>query len=284
MEVEMGGILEGKVVIITGAAQGIGRAAALVFGREGAKVVTADIQHEAGEQTAAAVRAAGGVACFVPCDVTHAGQVEALVAEAVARYGRLDCAFNNAGCEFDFAPTLECSEENFDRSIAVNLKGTWLCMRAEMRQMLAQKGGGAIVNTASVAGVVAERGYPAYAAAKAGVIQLTRTAAVEYAAAGIRVNAVCPGVIETPMIERALSKMNYHGMVPGAPRVPLASWFTEQLMEFPPAKKMMLKLLAPVGRPGQPEEIAEAAAFLCSDKATYMTGQMMIIDGGMTSA
>ena len=280
----MGGILENKVAIITGAAQGIGRAAAIIFGREGAKLVVADIQKEAGEQTASEVRAAGGEACFLACDITQAGQVEALVAETVARYGRLDCAFNNAGCEFDFAPTLECSEENFDRSIALNLKGTWLCMRAEMRQMLAQKGGGAIVNTASVAGVVAERGYPAYAAAKAGVIQLTRTAAVEYAGAGIRVNAICPGVIQTPMIERALDKMNFHGMVPGASRVPLISWFSEQLMENVPAKKMMLKLMAPVGRPGRAEEIAEAAAFLCSDKATYMTGQMMIIDGGMTSA
>jgi NAD(P)-dependent dehydrogenase (short-subunit alcohol dehydrogenase family) len=280
----MGGMLENKVAIISGAAQGIGRAAALIFAREGAKLVLADIQNEAGEQTAAEVGAAGGEAYFVACDVTQAGQVEALVAQAVARYGQLDCAFNNAGCEFDFAPTLECSEENFDRSIALNLKGTWLCMRAEMRQMLAQKGGGSIVNTASVAGVVAERGYPAYAAAKAGVIQLTRTAAVEYAGAGIRVNAVCPGVIQTPMIERALNKMNFHGMVPGAPRVPLVSWFSEQLMENVPAKKMMLKLMAPLGRAGRPEEIAEAAAFLCSDRAAYMTGQMMIIDGGMTSA
>jgi len=280
----MPGIVDNKVVIITGGATGIGRAAVLAFAREGARIVVADILDLQGEQLTGQVRGSGGEARFIHCDVTQPDEVQSLVVGTVAAFGRLDCAFNNAGFEGDFAPTLECSEENFDRSIAINLKGVWLCMKAEMLQMLEQKSGGAIVNTASVAGVVAERGFPAYAAAKAGVIQLTRTAAVEYATSGIRVNALCPGVISTPMIERALAKMNIQGMTPGAPRIPLVSWFSEQLLGTAPAKKMMLKMMSPMGRPGLPEEIAEAAVFLCSDKAAYMTGQTMIIDGGMTAA
>ena len=280
----MSGIVDNKVVLITGGATGIGRAAALTFAREGARVVVADILDPQGDQVVEQIRAGGGQALFIHCDVTQSAEVQAMIARAVEAFGRLDCAFNNAGFEGDFAPTLECCEENFDRSIAINLKGVWLCMKAEMLQMLEQKSGGAIVNTASVAGVVAERGFPAYAAAKAGVIQLTRTAAVEYAATGIRVNALCPGVINTPMIERALAKMNIQGMAPGTPRIPLVGWFSEQLLDTAPAKKMMLKLMSPMGRPGLPEEIAEAAVFLCSDKAAYMTGQTMIIDGGMTAA
>jgi len=280
----MSGIVDNKVVLITGGATGIGRAAALAFSREGARVVVADILDPQGDGVVEQIQAGGRQALFIHCDVTQSAEVQAMVNRAVEAFGRLDCAFNNAGYEGDFAPTLECCEENFDRSIAINLKGVWLCMKAEMLQMLEQKSGGAIVNTASVAGVVAERGFPAYAAAKAGVIQLTRTAAVEYAATGIRVNALCPGVINTPMIERALSKINIQGMAPGMPRIPLVGWFSEQLLDTVPAKKMMLKLMSPMGRPGLPEEIAEAAVFLCSDKAAYMTGQTMIIDGGMTAA
>jgi NAD(P)-dependent dehydrogenase (short-subunit alcohol dehydrogenase family) len=279
----MAGIVNGKVVIVTGGAQGIGRAAALAFAREGAKVVVADILVDAAQETLSQIKAAGSEALFVRCDVALAAEVQALVDTTVATFGRLDCAFNNAGIEGDFAPTLECSEENFDRTLAINLKGVWLCMRAEMKQMLRQKSGGAIVNTASVGGVVAERGYPAYAAAKAGVIQLTRTAAAEYAPAGIRINAICPGAISTPMIDRSLGKINYAGLAPGANHNSAPGWLLGKIVGLKPVKKAMLNFLSPMGRPGKPEEIAEAAVFLCSDKTTYMTGQMMIIDGGMTA-
>ncbi len=280
----MAGIVEGKVVIVTGGAQGIGRAAALAFAREGAKVAVADVLTVEGEETAQKIKAAGGEAFFIRCDVTQAAEVQAMVETTVLTYGRLDCAFNNAGIEGEFAPTLECSEENFDRTVAVNLKGVWLCMRAEMKQMLRQKSGGAIVNTASVAGLVAERGYPAYAAAKAGVIQLTRTAAVEYAPAGIRINTICPGAIATPMIDRSLEKMSFAGLAPGANHKSPLNWLTGKILKLRPAQKAMVNFLAPMGRMGKPEEIAEAAVFLCSDKAAFMTGQMMIIDGGMTAA
>jgi NAD(P)-dependent dehydrogenase (short-subunit alcohol dehydrogenase family) len=283
-EKTMTGILENKVAIITGAATGIGRASALAFAREGAKVVVADIADQEGEKTVQMIRDAGGETIYFHCDVTRAPEVDALVAKTVTAFGRLDCAFNNAGFEGDFAPTLECSEVNFDLTLAINLKGVWLCMKAEMKQMIRQKSGGAIVNTASVAGLVAERGYPAYAAAKGGVIQLTRTAAVEYASTGIRINAICPGVISTPMIDRSLEKMSFAGMVPGVNPKSVSGWVGEKIMSLQPLKKAMLNFMAPVGRPGKPEEIAEAAVFLCSDKTPYMTGQMMVIDGGMTAA
>jgi NAD(P)-dependent dehydrogenase (short-subunit alcohol dehydrogenase family) len=280
----MAGIVDGKVVIVTGGAQGIGRAAVLAFAREGAKVVVADILVKDGESVARQVKAEGGEAVFIRCDVTQAAEVQAMVDLAVSTFGRLDCAFNNAGIEGEFASTVDCTEENFDRMLAINLKGVWLCMRAEMKQMLKQKSGGAIVNTASVAGVVAERGYPAYAAAKGGVIQLTRTAAVEYAPAQIRVNAVCPGVVSTPMIDRSLDKMNFAGLMPALAQDSIVGWWGEKIMGLRPFKKFMLNFLSPMGRPGKPEEIAEAAVFLCSDKSAYMTGQAMILDGGMTAA
>jgi NAD(P)-dependent dehydrogenase (short-subunit alcohol dehydrogenase family) len=277
-------MVENKVVLVTGGSLGIGRAAALAFAREGAHVVVADIRDKDGAETIHLVETAAGDAAYVHCDVARSDEVNALIGRTVDLYGRLDCAFNNAGFEGDFAPTAECSEENFDRTIAINLKGVWLCMRAEMEQMLRQKSGGAIVNTASVAGFVAERGYPAYAAAKGGVIQLTRTAAVEYATAGIRVNAICPGMIETPMVVRAQDAMTMHGYNPGLPKNSPSYWVGVQMMRWRPARQMMLKMLMPMARMGHPEEIAEAAVFLCSDRAAYMTGQTMTIDGGMTAA
>jgi NAD(P)-dependent dehydrogenase (short-subunit alcohol dehydrogenase family) len=271
--------LADKVALVTGAASGIGRAAAITFAREGAKVVVADVQD--GEATLAAIRAIGGEGCFVRCDVTQAAQVEALVGAAVSAYGRLDCAFNNAGVEGKMAPTAECTEENWDRTIATDLKGVWLGMKYEIRQMFRQ-GKGAIVNMASVAGFVGERGLPAYAAAKGGVINLTRTAALEYAQANIRVNAVCPGVTRTPMVERTLSRMSVPEMYPGAFKK--GPFIQRKITNFVVArrgvKEAMMKFMCPMGRMGDPDEIARAVVWLCSDEASFITGQSLAVDGG----
>jgi NAD(P)-dependent dehydrogenase (short-subunit alcohol dehydrogenase family) len=276
-------MLTGKVGLITGGAVGIGRATALAFAREGARVVVADILAEEGAETVRLVQAQGGSALFVPCDVSRSDQVKVLIARTVAAYGRVDCAFNNAGMEGQIAATADCDEDNWDCVIAVNLKGVWLCMKYEIQQMLRQKSG-AIVNTSSVAGVVAERGFPAYAAAKGGVLQLTRTAAVEYAGTGLRINAVCPGIIMTPMIDRALAKMSVNAMAPGLARPSLLSRLADRVMHTRPAQKMMTGLMQPLGRPGQPEEVAEAVVWLCSDAASFVTGHSMLVDGGMTAA
>jgi NAD(P)-dependent dehydrogenase (short-subunit alcohol dehydrogenase family) len=276
-------MLTGKVGLITGGAVGIGRATALAFAREGARVVVADILAEEGAETVRLVQAQGGSALFVPCDVSRSDQVKVLIARTVAAYGRVDCAFNNAGMEGQIAATADCDEDNWDCVIAVNLKGVWLCMKYEIQQMLRQKSG-AIVNTSSVAGVVAERGFPAYAAAKGGVVQLTRTAAVEYAGTGLRINAVCPGIIMTPMIDRALAKMSVNAMAPGLARPSLLSRLADRVMHTRPAQKMMTGLMQPLGRPGQPEEVAEAVVWLCSDAASFVTGHSMLVDGGMTAA
>jgi NAD(P)-dependent dehydrogenase (short-subunit alcohol dehydrogenase family) len=247
---------ESEVSLVTGGASGIGRAAALAFAREGAKVVVADVQAEGGEETVRMIRETGGQATFVKTDVSKAAEVEMLVKKAVDTYGRLDFAFNNAGTEGTMAPTADCTEDNWDRTISINLKGIWLCMKHEIPQMLKQ-GSGAIVNMASVAGLVGFRGLPAYCASKGGVVQLTRTAALEYAKAGIRVNVVCPGVIRTPMVERLLSGQ-------------------------PEAEEGFIAM-EPVGRMGKPEEVAEAVVWLCSDAASFVTGHPMTVDGGLVA-
>jgi NAD(P)-dependent dehydrogenase (short-subunit alcohol dehydrogenase family) len=279
----MAELLEGKVSLITGAAVGIGQASAITFAREGSVVVLADIMVDEGEGVAQLVRDVGGEALFLRCDVSRASEVEALMDTILERYGRLDCAFNNAGWEGEIAPTAECTEENWDRVIDVNLKGVWLCMKYEIKQMLKQKSG-AIVNTSSVAGVVAERGFPSYAAAKGGVIQLTKTAAVEYAGTGIRINALCPGAIQTPMMDRALDGLRIGAMVPGSIPSAFVEGIADKVMGMKPVQAAFSKMMQPMGRPGKPEEIAAAAAWLCSDAASFVTGHSLLADGGMTAA
>ena len=252
----MSGLFEGKVALVTGAGGGIGRATALAFAREGARVVASDIEGAGGEETARLVERAGGAALHIACDVTRPGEVEALVAAAVDACGRLDCAHNNAGIEGTYGRTADCEEENFDRTVGVNLKGVYLCLRAELTHML-EAGGGAIVNTASVAGVEGAKNLPAYVASKHGVMGLTRTAALEYATRGIRVNAVCPGPIRTRMLEA--------------------------IMEENPRMEPAMIAAVPMRRLGTPEEIAEAVVWLCSERASYVTGQGLVVDGGFTA-
>ena len=249
----MAGLVQGKVALVTGGGSGIGRATALRLAQEGAKVMIADYMPEGGDRTVKMIKEKGGEAAFVEANVSVTKQVEAMINKTVETFGRIDCAFNNAGIEGRIANTVDCSEEIFDRTIAINLKGVWLCMKYEFPQMLMQ-GGGSIVNTASVAGLVGFEGLPAYNASKHGVIGLTRTAALEFAQQKIRVNCVCPGVIRTPMVERLLDNRG----------------FSEQ----------ELNAGEPVGRMGQPEEIAEGVIWLFSDAASFVTGHPMVIDGG----
>jgi NAD(P)-dependent dehydrogenase (short-subunit alcohol dehydrogenase family) len=245
--------LQDKVALITGGSSGIGQAAALAFARAGARVVLGNRRLAEGEETVKLVKDQGGDATLVKTDVTKAAEVEALIHKAVETYGRLDCAFNNAGATGIMARTADCTEENWDYIINLNLKGVWLCMKYEILQLLRQ-GGGAIVNNASVAGIVGLRGGPAYSASKGGVIQLTRTAALEYSKKGIRVNAVCPGYVLTPM--------------------------TEEHLKTNPDFEAQIKKYQPLGRLGTPEEVAEAAVWLCSDAASFITGHPLVIDGG----
>jgi NAD(P)-dependent dehydrogenase (short-subunit alcohol dehydrogenase family) len=252
----MAGILEGKASLVTGAASGIGRATALVFADEGAKLLLADVDETGGGETARLAGDRGAEVFFIECDVSDSAQVEALVQGCVERFGRLDCAFNNAGISGESARLAEYEEEVWNRVLAVNLTGVFLCMKSELRQMVAQCGG-AIVNAASLLGVT---GYPtlgAYNAAKHGVVGLTRTAALEYASHGIRVNAVCPGWIETPMVMDS-------GPQPASI----------------PAVYNALAGLMPLGRLGKPEEVAAAVAWLCSDAASFVTGHPLLVDGG----
>jgi len=252
----MTGLVTGKVALVTGGGSGIGRASALTFAREGAKVVVADVAVEGGEETARLIQQHGGEAVFVKADVSRAAEVEALVARAVQTYGRLDCAHNNAGIEGAAATVVDYAEDAWERVIAINLKGVWLCMKYEIPQLLKQ-GGGALVNTASTAGLVGYRGGSAYVASKHGVVGLTKTAALEYAKAGVRVNAVCPGAIDTPMMGR--------------------------LTGHRPQRAERMAAAEPVGRMGRPEEIAEAVVWLCSEAASFVTGHAMAVDGGLTA-
>ena len=250
-------MLDGRVAVVTGAASGIGRSSALAFANKGARVVVADVLDELGRETVDLIEAAGGEAIFVPADVSRRGDVEGLVKAAVETYGRLDCAHNNAGIEGTGPPGAEfhtLPDDAWDQVLSVNLKGVWLCMQAEIAQMLGQ-GGGAIVNTASIFGLVGSPNTtPAYVAAKHGVAGLTKAAAVEYGRERIRVNAVCPGPIRTPMMARLLG-------------------------ERPDAEQRFVRG-GPLKRLGEPEEIAETVAWLCSDRASYVTGVPMPVDGG----
>jgi NAD(P)-dependent dehydrogenase (short-subunit alcohol dehydrogenase family) len=251
----MSGQLNGKVALITGGASGIGRATALTFAREGAKLIIADMNEDGGQQTVHMITEHGGEATFVQVDVSRATEVEAMISKTVQTYGRLDCAHNNAGIGSRPRVLLhELSEESWERVISINLKGVWLCMKYELIQMCTQ-GGGAIVNTASIMGLVGSWSRSGvYNASKHGVVGLTKTAALEYATLGIRVNAVCPGYIRTPLIEEALTSN--------------------------PEMEAQIVARHPVGRMGRPEEIAEAVMWLCSDAASFVTGHTMTVDGG----
>lgn len=247
-------LMDDKVALVTGAGSGIGRATALAFAQKGAKLVVADRMAPGGEQTVQLIHDLGGDAFFVPCDVSKAPEVEELIHQIIERYGLLDYAHNNAGIAFPTRDlTADIQEKAWDLVVNVNLKGVWLCMKHEIIQMLKQ-GSGAIVNTASVAGLAAIEGTAAYVASKHGVAGLTKTAALEYAKAGIRVNAVCPGYINTPYVERAI----------------MAN----------PQYRDDVTSRHPIGRVGRPEEIAAAVVWLCSDAAAFVTGHVMPVDGG----
>ena len=250
------GELIGKVAVVTGASTGIGRAAALALTAEDAAVVIADVDGERGEEVAAEIKDKGGTALFVRTDVSDETDAAAMVSRAVEAFGGLDLAFNNAGTEGLTAITHECAPENWHRTLAVNLTGVWFCMRYEIPAML-ERDGGSIVNCSSVAGLVGFASIPAYTASKHGVIGLTRTAALEYAEQGIRVNAVCPGVIDTEMVER------FTGQQPDAEAALLAT--------------------EPLGRFGRPEEIADAVVWLCSARSSFVTGQAIAVDGGFVA-
>lgn len=247
------GQLEGKIALVTGGASGIGRATALTFAREGTKVVIADLDVKGGTETVRMIKTKGGEACCIRTDVTQADSVEALMTEVVTTYGRLDCAFNNAGTEGVVAPVADLTEEVWDRVLNINLKGVWLCMKYEVRQMLTQ-GDGAIVNTSSVMGLVSSPGAPAYVASKHGVVGLTKSAALAYAQVGIWVNAVCPGYIHSPM--------------------------TERIFTLHPERQDLVIARHLLGRMGYPDEIAEAVIWLCSEAASFVTGHTLTVDGG----
>jgi NAD(P)-dependent dehydrogenase (short-subunit alcohol dehydrogenase family) len=242
-----------KVALVTGGSYGIGRATAIAFARKGAKVVVADRVKDPGTETIKAIHDLGAEAIFIQCDVSREDEVQKMMERILASYGRLDYAFNNAGVEGTSASVHLCTEKDWDNTLDINLKGVWLCMKHEIKTML-QNGGGAIVNCASIAGLVGFPGLAPYVASKHAVIGLTKTAALELAKQNIRVNAVCPGVIKTAMVDRITGK--------------------DKMAE------KQFESMEPIGRFGQPEEIANVVIFLCSDKASFITGADLPVDGG----
>ena len=253
----MAELLTGKVALVTGSASGIGRATALAFAREGARTVVSDVDVAGGGETVGMIESASGEAIFVRADVTAEEEVAALLQATVAAYGQIDCAFNNAGLEREYTrPDERFTEETFQSTVDTNLRGVWLCMKYEIEQMLEQ-GFGAIVNSSSIAGLVGIPRQPIYVASKHAVAGMTRSAAVEYADRGIRINAVAPGLVDTPLMERIYASNPEM-------REEADSW-------------------QPIGRPGKPEEIAEAVVWLSSDKASYVVGHVMAVDGGFVA-
>jgi len=249
----MSGQLEGKVGLVTGAGSGIGRATAMAFAREGAKVVVADIVVEGGEETVRMIKKAGGEAFFVKSDASQEADALTLVEKTVKKYGRLDCAVNNAGIRGDISPTAQCTKQNWDSVIGLNLTGVFLGTKYQILQMLKQ-GGGSIVNTSSIVGVVASEHVPAYVASKHGVVGLTKATALAYVKNNIRVNAICPGNTRTPIFEPTIRD-------------------TPEIFQA-------MMAATPIGRLAEPEEIANAIVWLSSDAASYCTGHAMVVDGG----
>jgi NAD(P)-dependent dehydrogenase (short-subunit alcohol dehydrogenase family) len=248
----------GKTALVTGAGSGIGRATALGFAREGAQVVVSDVSVENGEATVAAIQAAGGDARFFAADVSDAAAVEALVASAVKWYAKLDCAYNNAGIFIETEATADCDDTTWDAIMNINLKGVFLCMKHELRAMVKQGSGGAIVNASSATAYRTVPKSPAYSASKAAIATLTRVAAIEYGAHQIRINAIAPAGIETPMLQKGLS--------------------VSEERRRTVAQTRILKRLATA------EEAAEAVLWLCSDQSSYVTGHTLFVDGGAISA
>jgi NAD(P)-dependent dehydrogenase (short-subunit alcohol dehydrogenase family) len=248
--------MKGKVALVTGGGSGIGRGTSFAFARKGAVVAVADVVGEAAEETVRRIQRDGGKALSIKCDVSKSPEVKAMVDKTVEAFGRLDYAFNNAGIIGEDASIADYGEEVWDRVLAIDLKGVWLCMKYEIPIMLHQ-GGGVIVNTASMCGHIGTAGFSAYTAAKHGVVGLTKTVALEYAKSGIRVNALCPGGIRTEMVE--------------------------EIIRVAPEKEQGYIDLHPMGRMGKVEEVAEAVVWLCSDAASFMTGSSLIIDGGVTA-
>lgn len=254
------GIFTDNVALVTGGGSGIGQASAFAFAREGACVVIADVDDDGGQHTVARIHDQGGEAIHIHCDVADINSVNRLISETIEKFGRLDCAVNNAGIQGNIATTAECSKDNWDRTIATNLSGIWHCMKGEIPEMLAT-GGGSIVNVSSNFGLVGSPGMPAYSATKHGIIGLTKTSALEYAQLGIRVNAVCPGPVQTPMVDKIL-----------AAQPELAEKVVEAIKEK-----------EPVGRWGQAEEVAESVIWLCSNAASFVTGAILAVDGGFVA-